>query len=66
MGLTATPYREDKKINRLFYMIGPKLYEENWFDLVNQGFLAKPYCVEIRCEMTDIFSNEYHTGNYRG
>jgi DNA excision repair protein ERCC-3 len=37
-------------------MIGPKLYEENWLDLVNEGFLAKPYCVEIRCEMNETFS----------
>lgn len=55
LGLTATPYREDLKINNLFYMIGPKLYEENWLDLVNEGFLARPYCVEVRCEMNQIF-----------
>ncbi|KRW98627.1 P-loop containing nucleoside triphosphate hydrolase [Pseudocohnilembus persalinus] len=59
LGLTATPYREDDKINNLFYMIGPKLYEENWQDLVQQGFLAKPYCIELRCNMTPIFSSEY-------
>jgi DNA excision repair protein ERCC-3 len=59
LGLTATPYREDDKINNLFFMIGPKLYEENWLDLVNQGFLAKPYCVEIRCPMSQIFASEY-------
>lgn len=35
VGLTATPYREDKKIDNLFYMIGPKLFEENWQDLVS-------------------------------
>jgi DNA excision repair protein ERCC-3 len=35
IGLTATPYREDNKIDNLFYMVGPKLYEENWLDLVN-------------------------------
>jgi DNA excision repair protein ERCC-3 len=45
IGLTATPYREDQKINNLFFMIGPKLYEENWLDLVEEGCLAKPYCV---------------------
>ena len=40
-------------------MLGPKLYDENWLDLVNYGFLAKPYCVELRCEMSKIFTNEY-------
>ncbi len=34
LGLTATPYREDKKIKNLYYLIGPTLYEENWLDLV--------------------------------
>lgn len=37
LGLTATPFWEDQKIHNLFYMIGPKLYEENWLDLVNLG-----------------------------
>ena len=47
LGLTATLVREDQKIVNLNYMIGPKLYEENWLDLINNGFLARPYCVEI-------------------
>ncbi len=34
IGLTATLIREDNKIEDLNYMIGPKLYEENWLDLV--------------------------------
>ena len=41
-------------------MIGPKLYEENWLDLVKQNFLANPYCVEIRCEMEPMFLREYN------
>ena len=59
LGLTATLIREDDKIENLNYMIGPKLYEENWLDLVNQGYLARPYCVEIRCPMTPEFAKEY-------
>lgn len=59
LGLTATLMREDDKIENLNYMIGPKLYEENWLDLVNQGYLARPYCVEIRCAMTPEFAREY-------
>lgn len=34
LGLTATLVREDNKINNLHYLIGPKLYEANWIDLV--------------------------------
>jgi superfamily II DNA or RNA helicase len=30
-------------------MIGPLLYEGNWRDFVDSGFLANPYCIEIRC-----------------
>ena len=41
LGLTATLIREDNKIEDLNYLIGPKFYEENWIDLVNEGFLAK-------------------------
>ena len=52
IGLTATPYREDNKITNLYYMIGPKLYEENLIDLIQEGYLAKPYMVEMRCDMT--------------
>ena len=59
LGLTATPYREDNKIDNLFYMIGPKLFEENWLDLVNEGCLARPYCVEILCDMPDKFMEHY-------
>jgi DNA excision repair protein ERCC-3 len=62
LGLTATLIREDDKIENLNYMIGPKLYEENWLDLVNQGFLARPYCIEIRSPMTPEFANEYKCG----
>ena len=42
-------------------MIGPKLYEENLIDLMKQGYLARPHIVEILCEMTEIFENEYKT-----
>ncbi len=45
IGLTATPYREDQKIRNLYYMIGPKLYEANLLDLINDGYLAKPLCI---------------------
>ena len=55
MGLTATLLREDQKLDNLYYMIGPKLYEENLIDLMAQGYLAKPYIVEVLCEMSNVF-----------
>ena len=53
IGLTATPYREDNKITDLFHMIGPKLYEVNISELIQDGHLAKPYCVLFRCKMSE-------------
>lgn len=41
LGLTATLVREDEKIQDLSFLIGPKLYEANWQDLQNKGFLAR-------------------------
>lgn len=40
LGLTATLVREDNLIDHLNFLIGPKLYEANWLDLVSQGYLA--------------------------
>lgn len=60
IGLTATLYREDEKIKDLDFLIGPLLYEGNWRDFVDSGFLANPYCIEIRCELTPYFKAEYH------
>lgn len=59
IGLTATPYREDNKIEDLFYIIGPKLHEENLLDLINEGYLARPYCIEINCDMSPLFKEKY-------
>lgn len=51
--------REDQRLDNLYFMIGPKLYEENLQDLMNQGYLAKPYIVEILCDLTPVFKKEY-------
>ncbi|CAK81254.1 unnamed protein product (macronuclear) [Paramecium tetraurelia] len=63
IGLTATLLREDQKLDNLYFMIGPKLYEENLIDLMTQGFLAKPHIIEIQCDMPPIFLQEYQTKN---
>ncbi len=59
LGLTATLVREDKKIENLFYLIGPKLYEANWLDLQKQGYLARVLCLEVQCPMTSRFYSAY-------
>jgi DNA excision repair protein ERCC-3 len=59
LGLTATLVREDEKIRDLNYLIGPKLYEANWQDLTDSGFLARVQCIEVQCEMTPDFYEEY-------
>lgn len=59
LGLTATLVREDDKIKDLHFLVGPKLYEANWIDLTDQGFLAKVQCSEVWCPMTLEFYSEY-------
>ncbi|CAF4195118.1 unnamed protein product, partial [Adineta steineri] len=51
----------DDKIIDLNYLVGPKLYEANWMELQNLGFIAKVHCAEVRCEMTAKFLEEYTT-----
>ncbi|KFK22354.1 hypothetical protein AALP_AAs42226U000300 [Arabis alpina] len=59
LGLAATLVREDDKITDLNFLIGPKLYEANWLDLVKGGFIANVQCVEVWCPMTKEFFAEY-------
>ena len=59
LGLTATLIREDSKIQDLHYLVGPKMYEANWLDLVRDGHLANVQCVEVWCEMTAEFFRRY-------
>ncbi len=40
--------REDDKIQDLNFLIGPKLYEANWMELQNSGFIARVQCAEVR------------------
>ncbi|KAH0787449.1 DNA repair helicase rad25 family protein [Histomonas meleagridis] len=59
LGLTATLIREDEKIKNLNYLIGPRLYEANWIDLAEQGYIARVQCFEIWNKMTGEFYREY-------
>lgn len=59
LGLTATLVREDNLITDLNFLIGPKLYEANWMDLTQQGYLANVQCAEVWCPMTGEFFREY-------
>jgi DNA excision repair protein ERCC-3 len=54
LGLTATLVREDDKIDSLNYLIGPKLYEANWTDLSNAGYIAEVKVIQPKILM--IFS----------
>ena len=65
LGLTATLVREDDRIRDLNFLIGPKLYEANWLDLQQQGYLANVQCIEVWCEMTPDFYQEYLNTNNR-
>ncbi|PQM38464.1 DNA repair helicase XPB1 [Prunus yedoensis var. nudiflora] len=59
LGLTATLVREDERITDLNFLIGPKLYEANWLDLVKGGFIANVQCAEVWCPMTKEFFAQY-------
>ena len=59
LGLTATLVREDDLIEDLQYLIGPKLYEANWQDLEDNGYIAKVQCVEVWSEMPRQFWSAY-------
>lgn len=54
LGLTATLVREDDKIADLNFLIGPKLYEANWMELQNLGFIARVQCAEV-CKVVGWF-----------
>ncbi|KAG0463183.1 hypothetical protein HPP92_021659 [Vanilla planifolia] len=54
LGLTATLVREDELITDLNFLIGPKLYEANWLDLVKGGFIANVQCAEVGDNSIDI------------
>lgn len=51
LGLTATLVREDDKIVDLNFLIGPKLFEANWMELQNNGYIAKVQCAEVSLGM---------------
>lgn len=59
LGLTATLVREDDKIQDLNFLIGPKLYEANWLELQEAGYIARVQCAEVWCPMTPDFYREY-------
>ncbi|KAL2193280.1 DNA repair helicase RAD25 [Corynascus similis CBS 632.67] len=65
LSLTATFLREDKKIDDLNYLIGPKLYEANWMELPQQGHIARVQCAEVWCPMPTAFYDQYLTASAR-
>lgn len=65
LGLTATLLREDDKIEDLNFLIGPKLYEANWMELSQQGYIARVQCAEVWCPMSTEFYEQYMQANVR-
>jgi DNA excision repair protein ERCC-3 len=59
LGLTATLVREDTLVEELFSLVGPKLYEANWLDLQEAGYLATVRCMEMWCAMPSEFYRAY-------
>ena len=59
VGLTATFVREDNRINDLYHIVGPKLYDVPWQELAEQRYLARVMCVEVHVPMTAEFAIEY-------
>ncbi|KAH9306215.1 hypothetical protein KI387_010619, partial [Taxus chinensis] len=59
VGLTATLLREDEAIQDLEFIIGPKVYEANWQELVQAGYLANVKCFEVLCPMSKEYMREY-------
>ncbi|CAJ1408021.1 unnamed protein product [Effrenium voratum] len=52
---TATLVREDDFIQDLHWLIGPKLYEANWQQLQDNGYLARLRCIEVWRDMSEEF-----------
>lgn len=55
----ATLIREDHKEFDLIYLIGPKLYDQNWQDLVSQGYLARVQPVSVLCPLPPKFFHQF-------
>ena len=43
------------KITDLNFLVGPKLYEGNWLELQEFGFIAKVECAEVWCAISAEF-----------
>jgi superfamily II DNA or RNA helicase len=65
LGLTATLVREDDKIADLNFLIGPKLYEANWMELQNNGYIARVQCAEVENCFLQVTDKLYHIKLYR-
>lgn len=66
LGLTATLVREDDKIVDLNFLIGPKLYEANWMELQNNGYIAKVQCAEVAGSFPALSPREGLPPGFRG
>ncbi|ADU30877.1 DNA repair helicase XPB [Evansella cellulosilytica] len=61
LGLTATFVREDKKESDIYSLIGPKRYEVGIKALEENGWIAKPICMEYKIPFTEKQWEKYFT-----
>ncbi|RUS48328.1 DNA repair helicase XPB [Cohnella sp. AR92] len=59
LGLTATLVREDGRESDVFALIGPKRYDAPWRSMEQQGWIAKPSCLEVRVPLAPEAVAEY-------
>ena len=59
LGLSATLLREDDRIERLRFLVGPRLYDADWLPLTHRGYLAPVVCMEVRCPMPPDYLKAY-------
>jgi len=65
LGLTATLVREDGREGDVFALIGPKRYDAPWRSLEEEGWIARPACLEVRVPLADDDFVRYHTAAKR-
>ncbi|HMB01129.1 MAG TPA: DEAD/DEAH box helicase family protein, partial [Spirochaetota bacterium] len=48
VGLTATPGKDEKTAAKIYNLIGPCLYKQDWKKMAGRGWIARAVCREIR------------------
>ena len=59
VGLSATFVREDNRIGFLDILVGPKLYQASWSDLIARGYLANIQFYQVKVPLSETFAEKY-------